>query len=66
MSDAPIDDLITSKGGAAKVAREIGISAGAVRQWKFKGRIPRTAWPELTRVFPDVTTDRLLEIERAA
>lgn len=59
-------DLIDAKGKATAVATKIGYSPGTVRQWKFRGVIPRDAWPDILKAFDDVTLDDLLKIERRA
>ncbi len=35
-----LHQLITAAGGTNRVARELGISSGAVSQWIKKGRLP--------------------------
>ncbi len=58
--------LIEDKGGPPAFAQKIGVAEGTVRVWKSRGRIPRGAWPEISQAFPDLTTERLLEVESAA
>lgn len=48
--------------GAAKLAGLVGRGVSAVRLWKHRHIIPRTAWPELIAKL-DVSMDDLLEIE---
>lgn len=57
-------DLIEKKGRATAFAAAVGYSPGAVRQWAFRGIIPRVAWPNIQKAFDDVTLDDLLAIER--
>lgn len=62
MSKSPAE-IIEQKGGAAVFAKAVGKQPTAVRLWKFRGQFPRAAWPEISRAFPDLTQDVLLEIE---
>ena len=61
----PISQFVDSKGGAAALAAALGTTRGAIAQWKFKRKLPRSAWPEILKAFSDVTLDDLLAIERA-
>lgn len=55
-----IDDL----GGPAAVSQVLPITDGAVRLWRHRKRIPRTAWPDLIQNFPDkVSLDDLRAAE---
>lgn len=70
MSDpAPLietaSQFIDEKGGPAAVASKVGRKSGAVRLWKHRGVLPRDAWPEIVDAYPDMTLDRLKEIEQA-
>lgn len=58
-----ISDFIRDLGGSAHVAARVGKSADAVRQWVFKNRLPRSAWPELIDAYPNVSMDQLKELE---
>ncbi len=58
--------LIEDRGGSAVFSQATGIPHGAVRTMKHRNRIPRRAWPEIQKAYPDVTLDRLLETEAAA
>lgn len=58
-------DIITAKGGPAAFAEAIGATPGAVRLMKHRNKLPRSVWPEISKAFPDLTLDRLLEVERA-
>ena len=57
-------DLIEAKGGAAEMARLMGVKPGIVRMWKYRGRIARTAWLDVMDAFPDVTLEMLRLGER--
>lgn len=57
-------DLIDAKGGNAVVAKDVGVSEGAVALWKHRVRIPRAIWPDLMLRYEDVTLHVLLAIER--
>jgi len=48
------------------IADALGVEIGRVRVWKHRNRIPREVWPELVQAFPDVTLEKLMELERAA
>lgn len=51
-----IDDL----GGPAIIAEALAITEGAVRLWRHREKIPRTAWPDLFLRFPGaVSMDEL-------
>lgn len=65
MSKSP-SQLIEQQGGATVFAAAIGRKANAVRLWKFRERIPRSAWPEIVEAFPSLTLDVLKEIEGGA
>jgi hypothetical protein len=64
MSDTAAQ-IIDDKGGPTAVAAKVGRSPGAVRVWKHRDAFPREAWPEIIEAFPDITLDRLREIEKA-
>jgi hypothetical protein len=57
--------IIEDKNGPAAFARALGCNANKVRVWKCRNTIPRTAWPDVVRAFPDLTLDVLLGTERA-
>lgn len=57
--------LIEQK-GAALIAERLGMNVVAVRMWKSRNRIPRSAWPELAQHFPELTQDVLRAVEKAA
>lgn len=57
---------IIDEKGAAHIAERLNKPVGTVRVWKTRNCIPRSAWPEISAAFPDLTTERLLELERAA
>lgn len=58
-----VAQIIIEKGGPLAVATRVGWAAGAVRAWKHRGVIPRDAWPDLMREFPDITLERLIASE---
>jgi hypothetical protein len=45
------------------VAEALRARTETVRMWQFRGRIPRTAWPELIQAFPTITLDALMAAE---
>lgn len=57
--------FIDEKGGPAAVASKVGRKPGAVRAWKHRDALPRDAWPEIVDAYPEMTLDRLREIEQA-
>lgn len=61
-----VRSLIDAKGGNAVVARATGIEPNRVNLWVHRQKLPRSAWPEVMKAFPDVTLDRLLAIEAGA
>jgi hypothetical protein len=60
-----VSDFIEQKGGNSAVASATGYAKGAVGLWRHRNRLPRTAWPEIMKAYPDVTLDDLLRIEAA-
>jgi hypothetical protein len=56
-------EIIDEKGGPAVFAEKVGKSAGAVRLWKHRNQFPRDAWPEIITAFPDISMERLMELE---
>lgn len=52
--------------GASRIAKALEIKPATVRMWKVRKRIPRSAWPEISQAFPELTTEVLLKMERAA
>ncbi|MGE5500600.1 MAG: hypothetical protein ACM3W4_01595 [Ignavibacteriales bacterium] len=62
--DSPAQ-IIDAKGAAA-FAEGVQKPLGTVRVWKTRNSFPRHAWPEITAAFPDLTIEKLLELERAA
>jgi hypothetical protein len=65
MSQTPAE-IIDAKGGPAAFAAAIGYVPGAVRMMKHRNHIPRTAWPEVLRAFPDLTLEVLLAAQAKA
>ena len=62
-----VDQIIERLGGPAEIAKVAPFKDGAIRQWKFKGVIPRKAWPDLIEKFPGaVTMSDLLAAESKA
>jgi hypothetical protein len=51
--------------GASAMAAKLSLKPATVRMWKFRKRIPRTAWPELIEVFPDLSVEVLKAAEAA-
>lgn len=49
--------------GAAAIAAAAGKSVSAVRVWRYRHIIPRSAWPELTAQLDGLTIADLVEIE---
>lgn len=58
--------FIDDQGGPAVIARATGYGAGAVALWRHRNKLPRTAWPELLKAFPEVDLEELLAIELAS
>lgn len=55
--------LIEELGGAKAVSTKTGHKAGTVRKWKCVNALPRSAWPDLQKAFPQISLDRLLDVE---
>jgi hypothetical protein len=49
--------------GVSVMAEKLKMRAGTIRMWKHRNTLPRSAWPELARAFPDLTLDKLQKIE---
>lgn len=61
-----VEQIIDELGGARAIAERTPAKIGAIRLWKHRHTIPRTAWPDLIRAFPDkLTLDDLLMAEGA-
>lgn len=65
MAHSP-SEIIDAYGGASAFADALAEPVTNVRLWKHRNRIPRRAWPEISVTFPELTTEKLLEIERRA
>jgi hypothetical protein len=65
MQASSVAEFIKAQGDAAEVAARLGRKPEVVRQWKFRGVIPRSAWPEIIDTFA-VTMDELRKLEKAA
>lgn len=59
------NDFIEQKGGNSAVAAATGYGKGAVGLWRHRNKLPRTAWPEILKAYPDVSLDDLLKLEAA-
>lgn len=59
-------DIIDAQGGPTVFAEKVNRTAGAVRVWKHRNYFPRDAWPEIIGAFPDMTLERLMQIEAAS
>ena len=57
-------DFIDARGGPAAIARATERQPGAVALWRHRNKLPRSAWPEIIKAFPDVTIDQLIAIEK--
>lgn len=58
--------FVDTRGGPKAVADATGRNPGAISLWRNRNKIPRDAWPEVIKGFPDVTLDDLLAIEKAS
>lgn len=58
--------VIDTAGGPKVFAEAVGKNQITVRVWKHRNFFPRVAWPDIQAAYPDLTTDRLLEIEKAS
>lgn len=45
------------------VANSLGARPETVRMWMFRGKIPRSSWPDLMIAFPQVSLADLVGIE---
>ena len=60
-------EVVHQFGGAARLARVLGISNITVRSWAFRDSIPRDYWPEIARAarhqgIPGMTVERLAQL----
>lgn len=60
------EQFIEARGGTTTVANSTGYKPGAVALWKHRNKLPRTAWPEIVRAYPDVSIEDLLKVEAAS
>jgi|GEM_PF-4069539 len=58
-----ISDLIKDLGGSSVVAGKTPYSPEAVRQWVYRDKVPRGAWPDLLDAFPNLTLPLLKKAE---
>lgn len=58
-------DIIETKGGPAVVAEALSIKPARVRTWVWRGKIPRSNWPEVIEAFPEITLEALKAAEAA-
>lgn len=67
-------ELIHAKGGPAKMEADLKpfaasadreIKQGAISVAGNRNRLPRAWWPELQQAYPDLTVEKLKEIEAA-
>lgn len=65
MAKSPAE-IIEAKGGAAVFAAAVGKTPTAVRVWKFRNRFPRSAWPEITAAYPELSQAALKRVEQSA
>lgn len=40
MEQLSVDDVIAAAGGTRRIADELGVKTGAVRQWRWQGYVP--------------------------
>lgn len=62
----PVAQLVSDLGGAQVVAEALKTKERTVHMWIHRKGIPRARWPEVIDAFPQMTLDRLREVERAA
>jgi len=60
-----VAELIRAKGGYRAFAEAVGQQPGTVRNWKWRGSIPRAVWPDIIKAYRDVTLKRLMDLEAA-
>ena len=58
-----ISDLIKDLGGSSVVAAKTAYSPEAVRQWVYRDKLPRGAWPDLLDAFPRLSLALLKKLE---
>lgn len=56
-------DVIKEKGVAA-FAEKLGKEKRTIEMWRFRNRLPRTSWPEITQAFPDLDIETLKRLEQ--
>jgi len=59
-------EIIVDLGGPKAIAESTPHKEGTIWVWKHRGKIPRTAWPDLIEAFPKkVSLDDLRQTEAA-
>ncbi len=66
MSKSLIAQFIEERGGPSGVAAKLSERPATVRMWRYRNRLPRSKWLELMEAFPDLTVEKLAQMERAA
>lgn len=57
--------FVDERGGPKAVAEATGRNPGAVSLWKNRNKLPRSAWPDVQKAYPDISLDDLLAMEAA-
>jgi len=55
--------IIEQNGGPSAFAEKVGKRPGAVRVWKHRNQFPREVWPEILTAFPDISLEKLMDME---
>lgn len=61
--DRSVAKFIDELGGTPAVAEKTGHRAGTIYKWRCVNVLPRSAWPEVLKAFPEVSVDALLALE---
>ena len=56
--------IIDDNGGPAAFGAAIGVDSVRVRMMKYRQKLPRAVWPNVSAAFPTLTTEVLLAAER--
>jgi hypothetical protein len=62
----PVAQLVGELGGPDALAGKLNVKPATVKMWAFRGAVPRRVWPELLDAYPDMTLDRLKDVEGRA
>ena len=54
---------IIAEKGVDAFAAALGKEKRTIEMWRFRNRLPRASWPEITQAFPDLDIETLQRLE---